>query len=514
MTAGNQLVKCPTCGTQGTAGEFCMMGCGRLPAAPAAPDAGSAPDPERKIQEAVAAAGELEARLDKADTVWSGNRQAQARPAAAQVPPPSPRSAPQEQERRSAAPQPPATDLELEQDALCVFFEHVNGLMRFRVTACRRLEGIQLEMVNPLTGKKLESRRLSSLDAGMKRELLVPVPGQDAGAVVWYLKVQYEVDGRKRSLEGEATVASLRPQEAQKAAENLSVTINNNISNGNASDVTLSQHAAEDLAHLAQSTNPYEKLKDIVQGDQRAWTQKSLDRGGALDVLPPMPAGAATDRLVLELGGGRLHLRAGRTVTVGRSRSSCSIALRPKPGATPMEVESFLKISRRQCYFEPQGERVAIADGFREGLGGAQPSASGTYWNGKPLARTLVLEPGESGMLSLAGPGTDNEIVFKAKACKPCGPCALCTRTDRAWCGEGRHACLLLTLQGVQPIEAFVTLWGCFGLGEADPAFEGVTLFPERGGFAWRRGRRCGWLVPGTDMDTEFGLLRIRSEEK
>ena len=57
--------------------------------------------------------------------------------------------------------------------------------------------------------------------------------------------------------------------------------------------------------------------------------------------------------------------------------------------------------------------------------------------------------------------------------------------------------------------ERFVALWSCFPMEEADPSFEGVVIFRKEGGFAWRRGRRCGWLVPGATLQTDFGEVIV-----
>ena len=62
--------------------------------------------------------------------------------------------------------------------------------------------------------------------------------------------------------------------------------------------------------------------------------------------------------------------------------------------------------------------------------------------------------------------------------------------------------------------ERYVALWSCFSLEEADPSFEGVVIFRKDGGFAWRRGRRCGWLVPGETIDTDFVRIHILDDEE
>lgn len=499
MAEEAKQVRCPVCGTPGNPGDFCEMGCGRLPfqAASEASPSGEPPQASWCIPISPPPIPVVQEKDIPVAPGWAAAKDAG---------------------ETTVFPSDPGAlcsagaDLVLERDALCIFFEWVPGVLRFRLTAGRRLEGVSVEMENLLTGVRLKSRRVATMDTAARREISISVPGQEAGAVVWNLEVLYEVDGRKRSLEGEVTVLSLKPREAQKAAENLSVTINSNITNGNASDVMVSQRAVEDLAHLAHAENPFEELRKIVQGNQRAWIQTSLDRGGMTEALPPMPARAVADRLVLELGGGKLHLRVGRTVTFGRSRTFCDISLRPTPEMRGNTLVSYMQISRRHCYFEPQGRRVCIADGYRDGMRGVKPSRWGTYWNGKLIEGSKLLGPGEEGILSFAGTGpAEDGSSFRARACSTCGQCETCPRTDREWCGDGTHSSLLLTRRGGEA-EAFVALWGCFDLGAVDPSFEGVTLFRERGGFAWRRGRRCGWFVPGTVLESEFGTLKVKLE--
>ena len=464
MPEAVQQVRCPVCGTPGTPGDFCEMGCGRLPAAPATAGTGAK---REASSEAQTRAPTSQNRGE--EPAGTGSHGA---------------------EGGWTAPTPKA-DLEMEWDAMCLLFEGLTGLLRFRVTAGRRLENLVLTVENPLTGEKRPSRRVASLEEGEKREVPVAVPPQEAGGGVWYLTATYETDGRVRAMEGELERLVKKPQEAQMAAKNLSVQITNNITNGNASDVTVSQRTLEDLAPLAQSENPFDALQKLVRGGQREWTKMGLWRGGAQEALPPLPAGTATDRLMLELGTGKLHLRTKRTITLGRSRETCEITLRPAPEATDEIKQSYLLLSRRHCQFEAKGKQVIVRDGYRDGIRGTSPSMSGTYWNGERIGETRALEAGEEGMLSFSRfPRPGDGRSFAAKACHPCGQCGTCTKTDRAWCGGGEHACLLLWRRGMA--EAYVAMWGCFPLAEADPAFEGVVLFRERGGFAWRRGRRCG----------------------
>jgi len=391
----------------------------------------------------------------------------------------------------------------LEIDSFCVLFENLPGFLRFRFNSGATAENVVLSLENPLTGVKAQSRNVAYLQRS--REINVPVPAQEAGAFVWYVTVSYEAGGRKHRLEGEVQMLVVRPREAQKAADQLTVTITNNIHNGNASDVHVSQRAVEELAHLAQSENPFEELRRIVLGGQRVWSAVSIDLSGAMPTLPVQPAASVCERITLDFGTVKLHFFANRMVRIGRRREVSDIVLRPPEGGSD---EPYKAVSRAQCYLGHKGESVVVCDGQIDDSHVARPSSYGTFWNDERLLSDLTLAPGASGVLSFAGCASTGAVALNAKVCRPIRACATCPHANRTWCGDGRRPTLMLTRRdGVA--ERFVALWSCFPLEEADPSFEGVVIFRKEGGFAWRRGRRCGWLVPGETINTDFGQIEI-----
>ena len=96
----------------------------------------------------------------------------------------------------------------LEMDTFCILFEGLTGFLRFRFNPGTTAENVSILLENPLTGAKVESRKMQFLQG--LREITVPLPGQDAGAFVWYLTLTYEAAGRKRRMEGEARGAEGR----------------------------------------------------------------------------------------------------------------------------------------------------------------------------------------------------------------------------------------------------------------------------------------------------------------
>ncbi len=453
-------VNCPSCGRQTPPGRFCER-CGKpLPTA------------TQESCEQVAA-----------------------------VPPPVRSPAPPVLSPAPPVPRAP-TAPSLEMDTFCILFESLPGFLRFRLNPGTTVENVSISLDNPLTGARADSRTVQHLQG--TREITVQLPGLDAGAFVWYLTLTYEVAGRKHRMEGDVQMVVVRPREAQKAADQLTVTITNNINNGNASDVHVSQQAVDELSKLATAENPFEELRRIVLSGKRVWAAVPLDEGGAQPTLPTQPLAAQCDAITLNLGMTRVRFFANRMVRLGRQREVNDIALRPPEGKPSIP---YLSMSKAHCCFEHQGDRAIIYDGQFDAAHVVKPSSYGTFWNGRRIQSSLALAAGDEGELSFSGAG-DGFVSLGARACRPVRACATCPHANRTWCGDGRRPALMLTRRdGVA--ERFVALWSCFPLEEADPSFEGVVIFRKDGGFAWRRGRRCGWLVPGDTLETDFGQVKV-----
>ena len=462
-------VTCPNCGRKTAEGRFCER-CGKpLPATPPPP----APPPSVMPPSSVMPP----------------------------LPAPPPPVSPQAIDTRPNTVPPPSVPT-LEVDAFCILFENLPGYLRFRLNPRTTAENVVITLENPLTGVKAASRVVSYLQG--TREIMVPILEQAAGAFVWYLTLTYEAAGRKRRMEGDVQMVVVRPREAQKAADQLTVTINNNITNGNASDVHVSQQAVEELSKLATAENPFEELRRIVLSGKRVWAAVSLDTGGAQPTLPTQPLAAQREAITLNLERMRICFFANRMVRIGRQREVNDIAPRPPEG---MSDDPYRAMSKAHCCFEHQGDKVIVYDGQFDAAHVMKPSSYGTFWNGRRIQSSHLLAAGDEGEISFSGTG-DGFVSFGVKACRPVRACATCPHANRTWCGDGRRPALMLTRRdGIA--ERFVALWSCFPLEEADPSFEGVVIFRKDGGFAWRRGRRCGWLVPGGTLETDFGKVTI-----
>jgi pSer/pThr/pTyr-binding forkhead associated (FHA) protein len=396
-------------------------------------------------------------------------------------------------------------------DNLCVQFEDTPGIVRFLFDphfSGESLLDVHFLFENQLSGERVAVRPIRFLDR--PRELPVAFPAQVAGAAAWSVTVEYECAGRRYVLDGDIQILVVHPREAQKVAENLAINITNTINNGNASDVHVNQRAADELSKLSSAENPFDELRRVILGPSRAWDIVDLFSADETEALPPMPQNARTERLVLDLGVRRITFFAGRSVTFGRKKETNDIALRPQPDATEEDMTPYMRISRAHCHFEHQGEKVVICDGQRDAFRIVQPSACGTYWNDVRIAGTHMLSAGDEGVVSFGEAASAGAVALDVKVCTTSSSslCARCPYADKLWCGGGTRPALMMTRRDGVP-ERFVAVWSCFRLSEADPSFEGVVIFRKDGAFAWRKGRRCGWIVPGTKQQTDFGVVTV-----
>ncbi len=397
---------------------------------------------------------------------------------------------------------------ELMVDQLCVQFENLSGIVRFLFNpgnARDGLENIVFKFENQLTGESVSSRMLPFLNRSW--EFSLPFPAQRAGATVWSVTGLYEISGVRHQIVGDMQMVVIQPREAQTIADNLCINISNNINNGNASDVHVSQRALEDLTKLASAENPFDELRRIISGRTRSWCGLPLIDSNTSGQMPPMPPRAKTERITLDFGTHRVTFLGGRTIRFGRNRDVNDISLRPAASATEDQKRPYCMISRAHCHFEHQGQSVVICDGQRDERQVLVASSGGTFWNGVRIDGSIRLNAGDRGVVSFAG-SYNGAISLDVKVCKSAGDCSSCPHAGRQWCGDGLRSSLMLTRRDGIP-EKFIAVWSCFRLEEADPSFNGVLIFRKDGAFAWRKGRKCGWIIPGTSQQTDFGTVTV-----
>ncbi|MBR4190636.1 MAG: caspase family protein [Kiritimatiellae bacterium] len=200
--------------------------------------------------------------------------------------------------------------------------------------------------------------------------------------------------------------------------------------------------------------------------------------------------GAVRDRVSLAWGGWTLRVFAGPEVRFGRERpgpGGTDFTLRPGPGdrRDPYGRIRWLRISGLHCTFARCGGDVEVRDGVRSDSGLESASTNGTWWEGRRLRGPARLAAGEAGTVAFGGAAADGAVALRAE------------------CGDGWL--LLRREDGVR--EAFLMLWGEFGLSRLDPAAGELRLCRRDGAFAWQAGSQGAWILPGESSDTPAGRL-------
>lgn len=417
---------------------------------------------------------------------------------------------------RASGPSP----LVLDMDRLAILYENTVGSVRFQLVPGKGevLRHVEMKLTNDILGL---TRGVcvpfvddeSNLPENLRRmgNLMVGFPKMEAGSYVWTVELSFERNGTRQSFQTSFELLVISPGTAREAVERRIHDILDTLKSDNvAANAYVSRRIVDELKRaLNPGEDPFRVLQKVVCGRDRAWCHMRLYDAAGRSTLPPAPPEAVTERIWLDFGSRQVGLFAGRTVTCGR-QDVCDIVIWPRPGCTKEEEKPYHKISRRHCLFEHEGDRLVVRDGNRE-EGILRSSKCGTYWNGIEAGTAVRLGVGEQGVVSFGGPVNCGSVGLDVAACSPKSACAHCPYSDRGWCGNGRPSLILRRRDGIP--ETYVCFWSCLPLEEIDRSYQGVVIFRKDGAFAWCRGASCGWLVPGTSLETAYGSVRISTEQ-
>jgi len=424
-----------------------------------------------------------------------------------------------EEESRSApsSPPPPPSrrgNIDLCLDRICLLWENTPGSVRFHLKTSRGcpLKDVELELSNPLYEKPItvrvhyiDDRSGLSNGGAMMGNLFAQFPAMGAGSYVWDVSLRFTQNGMRKHFASQFDLVVMGRGNAESIAERIVINIKNDINASDAADVHVSNRIAEELQGVLanKSENPFEVMRRYTYGIDRAWSYMCLC--APHPVLPPVPEEAKVESLSLDFGNRSLMLYAKRTVTFGRKH--VDIVFGSPPEYTDEQKRPYGRISRQHCTFEHQGSRLTVCDGVLDENRMLKKSTNGTYWNGSRLTEPVSLGADERGVLSVAGCSFWNGVSLDAWAVSPKVACQNCPFANRQWCGNGRPSLVLTRRDGVP--ETYVCMWSCLHLGEIDGSFKGIILFRKDDAFAWGNEDECGWLVPGTEVKTANGLVKI-----
>lgn len=421
-------------------------------------------------------------------------------------------------------------DIRLEIDYLSLLYENLYGTVRFRLVPPKGvvLRHVKLSLSNKQVNVS-ESTELMTVDDGsnlppLARDqalkagnLPIGLPPLKAGAYTWSLALSYVQDNLWRRFEANLSLVV----GSQAKPKDVVINIVNNIKASEAGTVSVNNSLASGMASaLWRGEDPTAILRKLQH--EHAWCVVQLFNVSPLTPLPPWPKNAVkTDRIVLDIRGRRLILLSGEKVVIGRGRD-CDICLRPpgwqtRESFTELEKLTCNAVSSHHCFVEPDkvdGQGVVrLMDGGMTGDGMFKKSENGTFWRdgASRIREPIVFRRGDGGTLYFAlervGVHRGNCVSLEAKICSPEFACATCPYFDRTRCGNGRPALALTRPNNLG--ETFVCLWSCLHLGEIDGKYAGLVIFRKDGAFAWFRGNRSGWLVPGEEIPSDSGAIKV-----
>jgi len=306
-------------------------------------------------------------------------------------------------------------------------------------------------------------------------------------------------------------------EEPRKICESLKVEIRNNVTQGHAGDVRLSQHM-DGLASLLQSggeASVNQRMLSLICA-RPFWDVLHLHECEGDDVDGPPPPEAVRTRIGIVLDEVPVHLMDSTRVRAGRHRA-CEILARVHTDTGIEMADPSLRISAHHAYFEYSAGHFRVVDrGFYEKRGCWKPSAMGTAVDGRmvPSGQERVLEARH--LICLAPPRADEAIPeeqrveFEARVWSDDQLASLksgCRREP----APGEPACLVLRRLH-EPCEFHVLLRRGFPLAALDGRWTGLCVCREAGAYRLKAGGRCTWLVPGQTLSVGGSRIEVTAD--
>lgn len=389
--------------------------------------------------------------------------------------------------------------------AFCV--AEAYGLLRLRVSVyASDVEDVGVSLC--LNGMGAPVRQTVSWPRpklGQSREFKLHIPPLHQGAHPAEIQIRFTQGGKVLTFDANTELYVYPPDSSVKQiAEHIVFNITNDIKTGHASDVHLSQNAADAVGRFTSngSAHSVTDLLNLMNSEQRAYRREELYEAGCVLVAPSLgqpPAGSLAQQMTLEVGGRRAHLIAGNRVTLGKNRSS-RIVTRVFDRAGKVSAQACERLSRLHSTLELNGEECVVWDGALDECGLMKTSTWGVFWQGKAVDG-CVRFPAErfpaSATLGLAGRADAHDFALRAQAVFPdVSRCGACGRREKPICRHGKTPCVVLKRDDAIP-ECYVLLWSCLDLGQVFPECAGLVVCHEQGAFSWRSSGAAGWLTPG-----------------
>ena len=358
-------------------------------------------------------------------------------------------------------------------------------------------------------------------------EFVFGVRNLKAGVWVFDINVSFVLDGRKYFYDGTFDVVVLERRNWQSdAKQNLSFVFNPIVHASEAARVRIEvpEHAVNLLAQAAKDAerDPLKVAEELINLRVRKYRVIAMLRSDGVEVLPPPPPEAVCKEIQLDLGFGfgKVQFFTDSIVGIGHThegRRYTDIVVDPPAGLAGESKRPYEKMSRGQCLLRSNGLDVELVDGRIRSSGEQAESTNGTYLNGERVGTGGCRLP-QNGVIGLGT--TCRETTLDATLVTPSPEaCQRCRRggESREYCCRGGRACVNAVLRRRDGVDlVYVALWSCIDMGCIYGRFSGLEIFYDRQAFAWRRGAKRGWLVPGGRIEMphcrSIGISRVWEE--
>ena len=358
-------------------------------------------------------------------------------------------------------------------------------------------------------------------------EFVFGVRDLKAGVCVCDIKVSFVLGGRKHFYDGTFDVAVLEKRNRQTdARQNLSFVFNPVVHASEAGRVRIEvpEHAMNLLAQAAKDAerDPLKVAEELINLRVRKYRTITMARSDGDEALPPLPPGAVCKEIQLDLGYGfgKVQFFTDSIIGIGRTYEGnryTDIVIDPPAGLVGDLKRPYEKMSRGQCFLRSNGTDVELVDGRIRASREQAASTNGTYLNGERvgLEGRRLPTAGAIGLGTMCRE-TSLDVALVTPSSEVCQRCPRGGESRESCCRGGR-ACVNAVLRRRDGVDlAYVALWSCIDMGCIYGRFSGLEIFYDRQAFAWRRGTRRGWLVPGTRIEMPhcrpIGISRVWNE--
>ena len=326
------------------------------------------------------------------------------------------------------------------------------------------------------------------------------------------ISVSYVLAGRRHFYDGSFDIAVLNEMACRSAAQiTLQNIYNVDVDATEASRVRVEipDSAKQEVEEASKSKehDPLKVAEGLVNLGVRKYRKISMSRSDDVDVLQKPPQEAICKEIQLDFGYGfgKIQLFTDPIVGIGHTYDGnryTDVIIDPPCDLDETRRVPYEKMSRGQCLLQSNGSEVEIVDGRYRSSGVLSASTNGTYLNGEKIGTCgrMVLKDGRIG-LGTTSRETTLDVELVTPGADSCRHCRLGGESREFCCRSGCASANVVLRRRDGVAIVYVALWSCIDIGTIYKSFSGLEIFYDNHAFAWRRGTKRGWIVPGGKIE-------------